>query len=107
VPGPDPVADIEHFFTLVATLADNKHFVREIKRQNAILHPLRLRKADLTLASSGELQAFADAWLRQDTVALRELIVDYHKRRLSIVPQIVTQAYGATSSDPIHPGDGI
>lgn len=105
VPGPDPVADIEHFFTLVATLADNKHFVREIKRQNAILHPLRLRKADLTLASSGELQAFADAWLRQDTVALRELIVAYHNRRLNIVPQIVTQAYGATNIDPTRPGD--
>lgn len=96
-PSSDPVTDIEHFFTLVAGLGDSDELLREIRRLNDLLHPLRLQKWALPMDSSAELMALAAAWTTQNHIELRRLIVEYHQRRLDIVPQIVALAYRSKS----------
>lgn len=94
--GIDPVADIERFFSLVAEHSDNSVIVEEMQRINDHLHSLRMLQSSLPLDLKAELADFMIAWDSQDIDALKRLIREYTRRRLDIVPQIVSSAYRPT-----------
>lgn len=89
----DVVAGTEQLFGAIAGLCGNAEYRRAIHSTNDRLRPIRMLPDFSIPERQTELGELTGAWDRNDIQALRQLILDYHKRRLNIMPKIVALAY--------------
>jgi DNA-binding GntR family transcriptional regulator len=89
----DVVAGTEQLFGAIAGLGGNGEHRRAISSTNDRLRPIR-RLPDFSVRErEAEFRDLTDAWSRSDVGPLRGLVRAYHRRRLEIIPKIVSLAY--------------
>lgn len=97
----DVVAGTEQLFGAIAGLGGNGEHRRAISSTNDRLRPIRMLPDFSIPEREAEFRDMADAWNRNHVGPLRGLLRAYHRRRLEIIPKIVSLAY----REPDETGD--
>ncbi|MCR6659771.1 MAG: hypothetical protein NVV72_10630 [Asticcacaulis sp.] len=89
----DVVAGTEQLFGAIAGLCGNAEYRRAIHSTNDRLRPIRMLPNFNIPELQAEFRDLTDAWNRGHVAPLRGLVRAYHRRRLDIIPKIVSLAY--------------
>ncbi|PPU86301.1 transcriptional regulator [Xanthomonas hortorum pv. hederae] len=89
----DPESDIvtptRRLFEAIALGTGHVSLHRAVRQTNDKLGPIRMAKRGLFKNAVEELAGIHQAWIKRDVSALRSAVVDYHERRVRLVPGII------------------
>ena len=91
---PDIVAATEALFLAIADFSDTGETRYAVSNVNDRLRPIRQLDTGDLIDLPAEMAQFKAAWQAHDLGSLRDLVKQYHHRRLALVPNFIALAYG-------------
>lgn len=85
----DPELSASGFFTALAAASGNREHIRTIQQLNDRLAPYRHTEAAILSDLDQEVRAIIEMGAKQNRAGLVRALSRYHKRRISIVPEIL------------------
>lgn len=89
----DIVAATEALFLAIADFSDTAETRYAVSNVNDRLRPLRQLDTGDLIDLPAEMAEFKAAWQAHDLGSLRDLVKQYHHRRLALVPNFIALAY--------------
>jgi DNA-binding GntR family transcriptional regulator len=90
----DIVAATEALFLAIADFSDTSETRYAVSNVNDRLRPIRQLDTGDLIDLPAEMADFKSAWEAHDLGSLRDLVRQYHHRRLALVPNLISLAHG-------------